>query len=180
MSGATMSRTDDIITLPKLVTRLASLTLHMPGLIRGAILGKSSNPKKRQGLDLRFQQAVEKNPNGVAVGFEDRYYTYKEFNAWANQLAYYFLDLGLKKGDVIAVNIENRPELLITVLAAAKIGVCSALVNTSQRGRVLTHSINLVKPKLLVVGAELVDAVEEVRSELEVPAENFYAWADQD
>lgn len=175
-----MSRTDDIITLPKLVTRLASLTPHMPGLIRGAILGKSSNPKKRQGLDLRFQQAVEKNPNGVAVGFEDRYYTYKEFNAWANQLAYYFLDLGLKKGDVIAVNIENRPELLITVLAAAKIGVCSALVNTSQRGRVLTHSINLVKPKLLVVGAELVDAVEEVRSELEVPAENFYAWADQD
>src|SRR5699024_9651441 len=161
-----MSRTDDLITFPKLLSRLTALTPHMPGLIRGAILAKSSNPRKRHGLDIRFLQAVEKTPNGVAVGFEDRYYTYREFNAWANQLAYYFLSLGLKKGDTIAVNIENRPELLVTVLAAAKIGVCSALVNTSQRGRVLTHSINLVEPKLLIVGAELVDAVEEVRSEL--------------
>lgn len=175
-----MSRTDDLITFPKLLSRLTALTPHMPGLIRGAILGKSSNPRKRQGLDLRFQQATEKNPNGVAVGFEDRYYTYREFNAWANQLAYYFLSIGLKKGDTIAVNIENRPELLITVLAAAKIGVCSALVNTSQRGRVLTHSINLVEPKLLIVGAELVDAVEEVRNDLKLNTDQFFAWADQD
>lgn len=175
-----MSRTDDLITLPKLLSRLTALTPHMPGLIRGAVLGKSSNAKKRQGLDLRFQQATDKNPNGVAVGFEGRYYTYREANAWANQLSYYFLSLGLKKGDTIALNIENRPELLITVLAAAKIGVCIALVNTSQRGRVLTHSINLVAPKLIVVGAELVDAVEEVRSDLKIDTNKFFAWADQD
>jgi citronellyl-CoA synthetase len=33
--------------------------------------------------------------------------------------------------------VENRPELIATVIALAKIGVTSALVNTSQVGKVL-------------------------------------------
>lgn len=175
-----MSRNDDIITLPKLLARIPELAPNLPGLIRGAVLGKSSNPKKRQGLDIRFQQAVDKSPDAVAVGFEGRFYTYREFNGWANQLAYYLQSLGLKRGDTIAVNIDNRPELLTTILAAAKIGVCCALVNTSQRGRVLIHSINLVEPKLLIIGAEHVAAVEEVRAELNIASDKFFCWADQD
>lgn len=175
-----MSRNNDVITLPKLLAKVPELAPNFPGLLRGAVLGKSSNTSKRQGLDIRFQQAAEKTPDGIAVGFEGRFYTYREFNAWANQLAYYFQSLGLQRGDVIAVNIDNRPELLTTVLAAAKIGVCCALVNTSQRGRVLIHSVNLVEPKLLVVGAEHVATVEEVRAELQLDSDKFFCWADQD
>src|SRR5699024_12586995 len=105
--------------------------------------------------------------------------TYQDFNAWANQISHYFIELGLKKGDTIALNIENRPEFLATVLGAAKLGVCCALVNTSQRGRVLVHSINLVQPKLIVAGAEVIEAIEEVRSELVIDDDKFFAWADQ-
>jgi citronellyl-CoA synthetase len=49
-----------------------------------------------------------------------------------------------KKGDVIAVMVENRSELIATIVALAKIGVTIALVNTSQVGKVLAHSINLL------------------------------------
>lgn len=175
-----MSRNEDVITLPMILAKVPKLIPILPGLLRGAILTKSANPKKRLGLDLRFQQAAEKNPNGIAVGFEGRTYTYREFNGWANQMANYLQSLGLKRGDTIAVDIENRPELLTTVIAAAKLGVCSALVNTSQRGRVLTHSINLIEPKMLIVGAELVDAIEEVRGDLKVDQDKFFCWADQD
>ena len=97
-----------------------------------------------------------------------------------NRIADYLSSIGLKKGDTVAVNIENRPELLATVVACAKLGVCAALINTSQRGKVLTHSFNLVKPKAAVIGAELTDAIDEVRQDLELDDDRFYCFADQD
>ncbi len=74
--------------------------------------------------------------------------------------ALFFIDRA-KKGDVITVMIENRPELVATVIALAKIGVTAALVNTSQVGKVLAHSINLVKPIAVIVGEEFSAAVDE-------------------
>jgi citronellyl-CoA synthetase len=65
---------------------------------------------------------------------------------------------GIGKGDVVAVFIENRPELLVTILAVAKVGAISALLNTSQTRDTLVHSLNLVAPVAIVVGEELVAA----------------------
>mgnify|MGYP002006481558 CR=1 FL=1 len=100
---------------------------------------------------------------GGAVLQDDRELTYKQFNAWANRIADYLASIGLKKGDTVAVDVENRPELLATVLGCAKLGVCSALINTSQKGKVLTHSFNLVEPKAAIIGQELVEVIQEVR-----------------
>ena len=72
------------------------------------------------------------------------------------------------KGDAIAVLLDNRPELLATVVGAAKVGVACAMLNTSQKGKVLAHSINLIQPRMLVVGAELVDHAEGVRDEIQL------------
>lgn len=170
----------DVITLPKLLARLPMVFANLPGLVKGSKMGKFSDPNKPIGLGLAIQRATEMNPNGVAVIYQDTQLTYRQFNAWANRIADYLSSIGLKKGDSIAVDIENRPELLATVVGAAKIGVCSALINTSQRGKVLVHSFNLVQPKAALIGAELVDVIEEVRDQLELAADRFYCWADQD
>jgi len=55
--------------------------------------------------------------------FEDQQYSYLQLNAWANQIAHYYLSIGARKGDVIAVMLENRPELIASVIGLAKIGV---------------------------------------------------------
>lgn len=168
----------DLITLPKLLARVPTVVANLPGLIKGSKMSKTSDTTKPLGLALGIQRATEMNPNGVAVLYQDMQLTYRQFNAWSNRVADFLLSMGLKKGDSIAVNIENRPELLATVVGAAKIGVCSALINTSLRGKVLVHSFNLVQPKAAFIGAELVDAIEEVRDELELASERFYCWAD--
>ncbi|MFX9688560.1 AMP-binding protein, partial [Acinetobacter baumannii] len=80
--------------------------------------------------------------------------SYEALNEWANQISHYYLSLGAHKGDVIAVMIENRSELIATIIGLAKIGVTIALVNTSQVGKVLAHSINLVKPIAVIAGEE--------------------------
>ena len=169
----------DIITLPKLLSKVPEVVSNLPGLIKGSRMAKITDTTKPLGLGMAIERATGMNPNGAALIYEDTELTYKQFNAWANRLADYLASIGLKKGDTIAVNIENRPELLVTVAACAKMGVCAALINTSQRGKVLVHSFNLVKPKAAIIGEELVEAVEEIRGDLDLK-DNFFFFADQD
>ena len=170
----------DVITLPKLLSRMPMVFANLPGLVKGSKMGKLSDTTKPLGLGLAIQRSTEANPNGIAIIYEDTQLTYAQFNAWANRVTDYLKSIGLKKGDTVVVDIENRPELLATVVGCAKLGVVSALLNTSQRGKVLVHSFNLVKPKAAIIGAELVEGIEEVRSELELPADRFFYMADQD
>ena len=62
--------------------------------------------------------------------------------------------------------LENRPELLAVVAGAAKLGVACAMLNTSQKGKVLEHSINLIEPKMVVVGEELLSSFKDVSSKV--------------
>ncbi|MDF1822929.1 MAG: long-chain-acyl-CoA synthetase [Alcanivoracaceae bacterium] len=170
----------DLITLPKVLAKMPMVMANLPGFIKGSKMAKITDKNTPLGIGLAIQRAVSLNPNGVAVMYEDTQLTYSQFNAWANRIADYLASIGLKKGDSIALDMENRPEMLATVVACGKLGVCAALINTSQRGKVLTHSFNLVKPKAAIIGAELVDAVEEVRDDLELDSDRFFYFADQD
>jgi citronellyl-CoA synthetase len=170
----------DVITLPKLLSKVPAVVANLPGLIKGSRMSKITDTKTPLGLGKGFQLAVEANPNGIAVLYQDTQLTYRQLNGWANRIADYLSSIGLKKGDTVAVDIENRPELLATVIGCAKLGLCAALLNTSQRGKVLVHSFNLVKPKAAIIGEELIDAISEVRSELELDDNRFYFLADGD
>ncbi|WP_151808431.1 long-chain-acyl-CoA synthetase [Acinetobacter soli] len=169
----------DIITLGAVAAKIPQLIPKVPHLLHGlkqAYLRTSASPA---GLGIAFEKAVKRNPDGAALLFEDERYTYQELNEWANQIAHYYLSLGARKGDVIAVMLENRSELLATVIALAKIGVTIALVNTSQTGKVLSHSINLVKPIALIFGDEVHQCIDEIRADLNINEDRFHWFADQ-
>ncbi|WP_025095337.1 long-chain-acyl-CoA synthetase [Acinetobacter soli] len=169
----------DIITLGAVAAKIPQLIPKVPHLLQGlkqAYLRTSASPA---GLGIAFEKAVKRNPDGAALLFEDERYTYQELNEWANQIAHYYLSLGARKGDVIAVMLENRSELLATVIALAKIGVTIALVNSSQTGKVLSHSINLVKPIALIFGDEVHHCIDEIRADLNINEDRFHWFADQ-
>ncbi|WP_151791195.1 long-chain-acyl-CoA synthetase [Acinetobacter soli] len=169
----------DIITLGAVAAKIPQLIPKVPHLLHGlkqAYLRTSASPA---GLGIAFEKAVKRNPDGAALLFEDERYTYQELNEWANQIAHYYLSLGARKGDVIAVMLENRSELLATVIALSKIGVTIALVNTSQTGKVLSHSINLVKPIALIFGDEVHHCIDEIRADLNINEDRFHWFADQ-
>lgn len=170
----------DLITIKDIARKLPEVVRKLPKMAYGLALGSSTNPTKAGGLGWAIEKATKANPYGSAVLYKDTNLNYLQFNQWANRVAHYFLAQGLKKGDVVAVFIENRPELLAVTTGLAKIGVISAMVNTSQTGKVLTHSINLVKPKMAIIGSELVESFSEVRADLNIPTDRVYWLADQD
>ncbi|MBL7249508.1 long-chain-acyl-CoA synthetase [Alloalcanivorax marinus] len=169
----------DVITLPKLLTKVPEVVGNLPGLIKGARMGKLTDTRRPVGLGVAFERAASEHPAGIALIQDERAFTYATLNGWANRVADYLASIGLKKGDTVAVNLENRPELLATVIGCAKLGVCAALLNTAQRGKVLVHSFNLVAPKAAIIGGEQLTAVQAVRDRLDL-REHFLYFADQD
>ena len=169
----------DLIGIADVAAKIPAFLKKVPNLVNGLRQAYLRTPNTAAGLGLAFEKAVQRNPEGIALRFEDQSFSYTELNGWANQIAHYYLSLGAKKGDVVALMVENRPEMVASVIGLAKLGVTIALLNTSQVGKVLAHSINLVKPIAIIVGEECHAAVAEIRDELNIAADRFHWFADQ-
>ncbi len=75
---------------------------------------------------------------------------------YGNKIANLFTEaFHLKRGDCIALMMENRPEFVGIWYGMSKIGVTTALINTNLRSKVLLHSIEVAKPKLIIYDEEL-------------------------
>ncbi|NGY05459.1 long-chain-acyl-CoA synthetase [Solimonas terrae] len=120
-------------------------------------------PDTTLSIGLRFAQLAAAQPQATALRFEDRSWSYAEFNAWANRIAHALAARGVGPGDAVALLFENRPEALACALAVVKLGAIAAMLNPQQRGELLAHSIGLVKARAVVVGDECRAALESTR-----------------
>ncbi|SDW38505.1 long-chain-acyl-CoA synthetase [Marinobacter mobilis] len=160
--------TDNNVSARDLVRSLPGILRRFPSIAKGFYYYSVKDDNKDLTLGTLIEHNAEKFPQRPAVLYEDISINWQDFNAWANRFAHYFRARGLAKGDSIAIFLENRPELLAVVAGAAKLGVACAMLNTSQKGRVLEHSINLIKPKLVVVGGELTEVFDQVRDQIDI------------
>ncbi len=130
------------------------------------------NPESKDSIGLRIERRVIEDPDRIALYYEEEKYTNREFNEWINKYANYFLNkVGLKKGDIAVVFLENRSEIMFVIIALAKIGVISSLINTRQREQTLIHSITHAPGKLFIIGEELIEPFLEVQSRLNLTTE---------
>lgn len=170
----------DLITPTRFIAHLPATLGRVPRMLRGLYYTGIRNREKNLSLGWALERAARLYPDAPALLEGQRRLSYALFNGWANRLARAFQAEGVKHGSVVAVMLENRAELLVTLAALAKLGAVGALINTTQRGQVLAHSLNLVSPGHFVVGEELREAFDEVRANLQGGAERLYWVADDD
>lgn len=170
----------DLISPFRFLAHLPQHLPRVPRMLRGLYYAGIRNREKNLSLAWALQRAAERHPERPALMDENRQLSYRAFNAWANRLACAFKAEGVGHGDVVAVMLENRLELLTTLAALSKLGAVGALINTTQRGKVLAHSFNLVKPGFLVIGDELRGAFDEIAAQLHNQQARRYWIADQD
>ena len=151
---------------------------RVPAMLKAAVA--SRNASENDCFPRFFEQTVSKYPNRPVIHYLDRTMTYQQLNEQANKVAHYLRDRGLKRGDVCALLMHNRPEFIVCLMGVSKVGACAALLNTAQTGKVLSYSINLVEPKMFIIGAELADTVLEIQEELNVSKDLTFAVADTD
>lgn len=170
----------DTITWGMMLRKLPTIAKAIPRVVKGMKVANVKDPTQPCGLGWSFEQATLRNPDGVALLQDAVALTYTQVNQWANRIAHHLIDQGIGKGDVVAIFIENRPELLVTILAVAKVGAISALLNTSQTRDTLAHSLNLVAPVAIIVGEELAPAYSAIRGRVEIAAARTWFVADRD
>ncbi|KAI0913061.1 fatty-acyl-CoA synthase [Ustulina deusta] len=99
--------------------------------------------------------------------FEGRQWTYAEFYRALQPIANWLLkDLGIKKGEVVALDGGNTPEYLMLMLALEAIGAASALLNCNLTGNGLTHSVKLSTSRYLITDEQIRNLVSPVEPEL--------------
>jgi fatty-acyl-CoA synthase len=116
-------------------------------------------PSQKYTVADRLEERAAAHPEKVFIRFEDHVVTYGAANAAANRAAHAAWSMGLRRGDVAALLMENRPEFLTTWMGMAKLGVTTALLNAQLRGRALDHAIATANPALVVAGGECADAI---------------------
>src|SRR5919109_127864 len=69
-----------------------------------------------------FDEATERAPSRAAVLFYGRQISYRELREATDRLACAFADLGVKRGDRVALYLLNSPQFIIGYFAALKCG----------------------------------------------------------
>ena len=155
-----MSDDADRIRLGDIV-RGALRTLPDAGPVnRGLLNLLLLRPDRHGSIGSVIERHAERTPQATALLFEDRRWSYAEFNAWANRIARALKGRGVAAGDSVALLMENRPELLAAVAGVLKLGAIAGMLNHHQRGEVLAHSIRLTRARVMVVGEECRAALE--------------------
>lgn len=81
----------------------------------------------------------------------ERSYTYREVQDYACQYALFFLSQGVKKGDLVAIYLQNREEYIFAWVALWSIGCAPAAINYNLTGDALLHCLKISEAKILIV-----------------------------
>ncbi|MGB6085416.1 long-chain-acyl-CoA synthetase, partial [Parvibaculum sp.] len=146
--------------------------------VRAAMRSLKKLKAIRENESHTFSDTIEElaraKPNNIAIYFEDRAITYRQFNEEANKYARWVQAQGMGRGDVIALMMENRPEYLIAWLGIIKVGATAALINTNLTGGPLAHCLNISNADHLILGAELAENYSTAADQL---ARTMTVWA---
>jgi AMP-binding enzyme len=111
-------------------------------------------------LDALFQRILSRKPNAVALidppnkqritGQAPRRLTYAEADRAISALAAHFIEAGLPTHSVIAVQLPNTVEFMLTVLAAHRAGLVVALFPLLWRQAELVAALNRTSARAIV------------------------------
>lgn len=113
--------------------------------------------KKRSTIASIFGENAKKFGDKIAYidAETNKKLSFTELDRLSNRVANYFHDQGLKKGDVVAIFMNNRVDYVAIWLGLSKLGVVSALINYNLRLQPLGHCVSIAKAKCLIFDSEL-------------------------
>ena len=118
----------------------------------------------RHTLPVVIEQLAERCGDAAALIGTDASLSYRGLAEASDRFARWGLAQGLGPGDVICLVMKNCPEYFALWLGLTRIGASVALINTNLAGESLRHSIDIVHPRLVVVGAAFAGVLAEVRA----------------
>lgn len=102
-------------------------------------------------LGQMLRNAAETYPESQALYFEGFRMTYKELDEAADQFATALARMGIKKGDVVLIDLPNVPQFVIAYFGIVRIGAITNPIIPLNRFTEIVHQTNDSKGKLLII-----------------------------
>jgi len=114
---------------------------------------------------------AERFPDKEVIVFEqgefgEQVFTYADLHSMGNRLASYFVEKGIKDGDSIIVYMWNRPETVISFIAASTIGAVVVPIDPRAKGERLKYFIEHVNAKAVLLSSETLSNFKKIKDEV--------------
>jgi len=143
--------------------------IYISSILRTLWLLRAVKPTSTSTIASIVAAQVKKTPDAPAILFQDEVVTYAALDARANRYAHWAVAQGIRRGDAVALLMENRPDYIAAWLGLFKAGASVALINTNLTGAGLAHSIAIANAAHAIVGDEMKVAFEGAMPFLEKP-----------
>ncbi|KAF9427037.1 hypothetical protein BGZ94_005584 [Podila epigama] len=146
------------------------------GLVNAKLNYRSFEKNDTINISFRFEESYKKHPSRAALVFEGKTYTYEDIHRESNRVGHWLLSKGVKRGDIVSLFMQNKPEFIFCWLGLNKIGATGAFVNTNLSGKPLTHSLRTATASLLIMDSELTAPIANVLDEVLQMGYTIYSY----
>ncbi|WP_147482383.1 non-ribosomal peptide synthetase, partial [Paracoccus siganidrum] len=109
----------------------------------------SARRDPRMVTDL-FAQQVARNPDAVALGWENGLMSYAQLDRDSDRLAGHLIRLGVRPGEIVGISLPRGPEVAIAVLGLWKAGAAYLPLDPAYPDARLEHMLTDARPRLVV------------------------------
>jgi len=113
-----------------------------------------------------IDEAAEKWGDKISVIFYGKKLKHKEIRDMSLRFATALNDLGIRKGDVVAILLPNCPQFMITYFGILRLGATATTMSPLYTSREIAHQLKDSGAKTIVCLDLLYEKVEKVREEV--------------
>lgn len=107
-------------------------------------------------------------PNRTALNYFNNKITYSNLFERIDIVARSFLELGIKKGDIISISMPTLPEFVYMFYAISKIGAIANMIDPRKSKEEIEEYVNMVDSKILVIVDVALDKVKNITNHTKV------------
>jgi carnitine-CoA ligase len=134
---------------------------------RSVSLGPSDFGVDRFTVPAVLDRRAEQYPDRVMMSIAGTEVTFEQMRQRSRAAANMLAELGVGRGDCVALFTATCPEWVYFWLGAARIGAVSAAVNAANRGDFLLHTLRLSQARVVLTDAERKPRVDEIADRLD-------------
>jgi long-chain acyl-CoA synthetase len=119
-------------------------------------------------LPAALEEIASKHPDHPAMIFKNNKITYREFDETADRFAAALQELGVEKGDRVAVHLPNCPQFPIAYYAVLRIGGIVVPCNPIYTAREVKHQLNNSGTRVILTLSSTHPTIRQIRSDTEL------------
>lgn len=111
-----------------------------------------------------FLKQVQDTPNATALVFEEETMTYQELDEKSSHLAYYLIQKGVTKEDLVCICIKKRTEMIVGILAVLKSGGAYVPIDPNYPKERIDFILEDTNSNIILSASDLKEVVQEYSS----------------